>query len=143
MVKKLILKTICKLMPRKAKKAIFLTNLYLKLSLLEPGDVEELKGLNSELHMVGDLNALKIPLLLYKLIWRDIKLSVRNTDKCRSGFNDNEISHMAKRFILLSERCLGNTINDEGLMEDTCKLIRYVVNKNNGYIPLYCTDCVI
>lgn len=143
MVKRFMLKVLCKVIPKKGKKIIFLTNLYLKLCLLEPGDIDQLKGLNGELHLVEDLNALKIPMKLYRLIWRDMALNIRSNDKCRSGFSDSEVRHMSERFVKQAAQCLGSAVEDEGILEDTYKLVKYVINKNDGYIPFYCTGCTI
>lgn len=84
------------ILPRKGKRAVFLTTLFMEIAKISPAHEKALKELNDYLKIVDDVESLRLPASLHKSVWKDKEFII----KSRTGsFTQKEINGICHRAI--------------------------------------------
>lgn len=106
---------LCKYVPRRFKRLVFLTSVYGMIEGVDIPDAEHLKRMNELLHLARDSKALALPILLQSKIWKSrlafpvIRLSEREIcigDLKTSMLCTRDYDYLAAYLIEKAPRCL-------------------------------------
>ncbi len=133
-IKKLLVRWLCSILPKKGKRTIFLTTLFMKLNNITPGNFKSMQEFNNELHIVEDIGALKVPCHLFYPIWKDLDLPIRKSEFRKEGFTDEEIYGISERIITMRSTMFKYGERSR-ILEDIFKIIKYTLSQNGGHLP--------
>lgn len=106
----------------------------MKLNNIKPGDFKAMQEFNNTLNIVDDVQALKVPCHIYKVIWNEIPLP--------ENFNcfehvDTQTVRLLSAEILSHKRGVKDYGDRESMLSDISKLISFTLEKNEGHLPCH------
>ena len=84
------------MLPRKGKRAVFLTTLFMEIAKISPAHEQTLRELNDYLKIVNNFDSIRLPASLHDQIWSDREFYIRVGE---GTVSEEEIEGIAKRAI--------------------------------------------
>lgn len=123
-LKEKITLSICKLLPYKGRRTIFLTSIFMKLNDIKYYNIKPMEEFNDRLKIVEDVKAFKTPFFLYHFVFDKIDLPIRVSGNKIWYLSEKDV-HWASKRIVNENPLIKKKDNIFELQEDVEKILMY------------------